>query len=42
MTDFFIRESDHQSESDKRKHYTAFCQDANGKDLPTQHFVKQK
>lgn len=35
------RESEHQSENDKRKHYTAFCKDANGNDLPVQHFVKQ-
>lgn len=35
------RESECQSENDKRKHYTAFCKDANGNDLPTRHFVKQ-
>ncbi|KAL9123900.1 MAG: hypothetical protein Q9217_006713 [Psora testacea] len=36
-----MKESEHQSENDKRKHYSAFCKDANGNDLPTQHFVKQ-
>lgn len=35
------RESEHPSESESKDHYTAVCQDENGKYIATEHFGKK-
>ncbi|KAL8727175.1 MAG: hypothetical protein Q9166_006212 [cf. Caloplaca sp. 2 TL-2023] len=37
-----MKESEHQSEMDKRFHFTAFCNDKDGNELPIKHFAKEK
>ncbi|KAJ0106877.1 hypothetical protein J7T55_014953 [Diaporthe amygdali] len=37
-----MKESEHQSEKDKRVHYTAFALDKNGEVIETKHLVRHK
>lgn len=36
------RESEHQSENDRRMHYTAFVLDKDGNVIETKHLVRRK
>lgn len=42
FTDCTNRESEHQSEMDKRVHYTAFALDKDGNVIETKHLVRHK